>query len=170
MPCRTGRENKVALNAARAQIAGTLRWAPSAPVSGQVNLEGATVGQLEDDWSSDRPNGYWPADGRLHLDGFTYGRFGGMRQATVEQRLAWIRSQYLPSAQRSTADLATQPYEQLAAVYRQAGQDTEARKVAIARRADLRKYGNLNPYRGLATGCWIRPSSTATRRGGQAWG
>jgi hypothetical protein len=32
-------------------------------------------------------------------------------------------------------------------VYQQAGQDTEARKVAIARRADLRRYGNLNPYR-----------------------
>jgi hypothetical protein len=42
---------------------------------------------------------------------------------------------------------ATQPYEQLAAVYRQAGQDAQARKVAIARRADLREYGNPNPYR-----------------------
>jgi hypothetical protein len=31
-------------------------------------------------------------------------------------------------------------------VYRHAGQDTQARKVAIARRADLRKYVHLNPY------------------------
>jgi hypothetical protein len=32
-------------------------------------------------------------------------------------------------------------------VYRKAGQDTQARDVAIARRADLRRYGKLNPYR-----------------------
>jgi hypothetical protein len=32
-------------------------------------------------------------------------------------------------------------------VYRKAGQDTQAREVAIARRADLRRYGKLNPYR-----------------------
>jgi hypothetical protein len=110
-------------------------------------LEGATVGQLEDNWGRNRPNGHWPADGRLHLDGFTYGRFGGVRQATVEQRLAWIRSQYQPRAGHSPAHFATQPYEQLADVYRQSGQDDQARKVAIARRADLRKYGNLNAYR-----------------------
>ena len=140
-------EDQVALDAARAQISGKLRWAPSAPVSGQVNLEGATVGQLEDNWARNRPNGYWPADGRLDLDGFTYGRFGGMRQATVEQRLAWIRSQYQARAGQGPAHFATQPYEQLAVVYRQSGQDDQARKVAIARRADLRKYGNLNPYR-----------------------
>ena len=147
VPAALAADDQIALDAARAQISGKLRWAPSAPVSGQVNLEGATVGQLEDNWSRNRPNGYWPADGRLHLDGFTYGRFGGVRQATVEQRLAWIRSQYLPRAQRSPAHFATQPYEQLAVVYRQSGQDDQARKIAIARRADLRKYGNLNPYR-----------------------
>ena len=146
-PAALAADDRVALDAARAQISGSLRWAPSAPVSGQVNLEGAAVGQLEDNWSRGRPNGYWPADGRLHLDGFTYGRFGGGRQATVEQRLAWIRSQYQPRAGHSPAHFATQPYEQLAIVYRQSGQDGQARKVAIARRSDLRKYGNLNPYR-----------------------
>ena len=45
------------------------------------------------------------------------------------------------------AVFATQPYEQLAKVYRLAGQDREARTVAIARRRDLRRYGNLTPYR-----------------------
>jgi hypothetical protein len=89
-----------------------------------------------------------PIAGRrqLRLDGFTYGRFGGDRQATAEQRLAWIRSQYQPHAAGRPA-FATQPYEQLATVYRQAGQDTQARAVAIARRADLRRYGHLDPYR-----------------------
>ena len=83
----------------------------------------------------------------------------------MEQRLASIRSQYQPPAGDSTADFATQPYEQLAAVYRQAGQDTEARKVAIARGADLRKYGNLNPYRWA--GNWLLDKTI--KYGYQAW-
>lgn len=54
------------------------------------------------------------------------------------------RSQYKGN---NPAVFAAQPYEQLADVYRRAGQDSQARKVAIARRTDLRPYGNLNPYR-----------------------
>ena len=146
-PAALDDEDKVALKATSAQIAGQLRWAPGQQVSGRVNLGGATVAELEDDWSGERANGYWPVGGLLSLDGFTYSRFGGDGQATVEQRLAWIRSQYPPHAGSDSAAFVTQPYEQLAGVYRQVGQDDQARKVAIARRADLRKYGNLNWYR-----------------------
>jgi hypothetical protein len=124
----------------------TLRWAPARQISKSVILRGATVGELTDDWSGERANGHWPGCGLLSLEGFTYGRFGGDQRASVDQRLKWIRSQY----RRSPTDwlgFATQPFEQLAAVYRQAGQGAQARKVAIARRADLRKFGNLNPYR-----------------------
>jgi hypothetical protein len=53
----------------------------------------------------------------------------------------------------------------LAAVYRHAGQDTEARKVAITRGADLRKYGNLNPYR--RAGNWLLDKTI--KYGYQAW-
>ena len=164
-PTELADENEVALNAQRTQVAGTLEWAPAGQVSGQVNLEGATVGQLDDNWSSERPNGCWPIGGRLRLDGFTYGRFGGKQQATVEQRLAWIRSQYQLPAGNSSAAFVPQPYEQLAAVYRQAGQDAEARKAAIARRADLRKYGGLNRYRRL--GNWFLDWSI--KYGYQTW-
>ena len=123
----------------------------------------------------ERNNGYWPpaAEGRLRLDGFTYTRFGG-QQAKLEQRLAWIGSQPKPPApherikrtvsavraprqawleskkrraQRRARDFAPQPYAQLAKVYQQAGQDREARTVALARRRDLRLYGNLTWYR-----------------------
>jgi uncharacterized protein YjbI with pentapeptide repeats len=163
--------------------AGTLRWAPAGPVFGQVNLEGASVGELRDDWTREPTNGYWPTGGQLRLDGFTYGRFGGDHQADVKQRLAWIRSQYkqkpkptVPWSEafaalvttptpKSTENFAAQPYEQLAAVYRQAGQDSQARKVAIARRADLRKYGNLNWYRRF--GNWFL--DTTIRYGYQTW-
>ncbi len=165
MPTVRVGEDDVALEAARAQITGRLRWAPAEQVCGQVNLEGASVGELEDDWSGPRPNAYWPVGGRLRLDGFTYGRFAGDQRATVNQRLAWIRGQYKPPTEDSLTEFATQPYEQLAAVYRQAGQDTQARKVAIARRADLRKYGNLSPYRWV--GNWLLDKTI--KYGYQAW-
>ena len=116
MPTALADENEVAFSAAAAQISGTLHWVPDAQIYGQVNLEGASVGQLEDNWSSERPNGYWPANGRLRLDGFTYGRFSGDQPATAPQRLAWIRSQYA-----SLAAYASQPYSQLERVYRRAG-------------------------------------------------
>jgi hypothetical protein len=158
-------DGEVALDTTGAHIAGRLCWAPAGQIFAQVNLEGATVGELDDDWSIDRPNGWWPANGMLRLDGFTYRRFGGKQQPTVKQRLEWIRSQYPRTAAGSRVDVATQPYEQLASVYRQAGQDTEARKVAIARRADPRKYGNLNPYR--KAGNWLLDKTI--KYGYQSW-
>jgi hypothetical protein len=48
---------------------------------------------------------------------------------------------------RPVSSFATQPYEQLTSVYQQAGQEKEARAVTLARRRDLRRYGNLTPYR-----------------------
>ncbi len=165
-PAGLAGEKETALYAAGAQIAGALRWVPAGHVRGHVNLEGAAAAQLEDEWTPavTRANGCWPVGGRLHLDGFTYGRLGGNQQATVGQRLTWIRSQYLRS-DRGWLGFATQPYEQLAAVYRHAGQDTQARKVAIARRADLRKYGNLNAYRWA--GNWLLDKTI--KYGYQAW-
>ncbi|HYB88718.1 MAG TPA: hypothetical protein VEC76_17870 [Streptosporangiaceae bacterium] len=144
-PARPAGASEIAFDftAAEAQIAGPLQWAPGGQFSGRVNLEDAKVGELEDDWTAagEEAHGCWPPGGRLRLSGFTY---GGLGQASVQQRLGWIRSQYEGS---KPAAFAAQPYEQLADMYRQAGQDTEARVVAIARRRDLRKYGNLNWYR-----------------------
>jgi hypothetical protein len=137
---------KVALDATGAQITGSLVWEPVSQVFGLVNLEGATVGQLVDQWGQDRSGGFWPSGGQLRLDGFTYDRFGGDQQATVKQRLEWIHGQYERSG-TGRLGYVSQPYEQLATVYRQAGKDTDARKVAIARRADLRRYGRLTWYR-----------------------
>lgn len=59
----------------------------------------------------------------------------------------------------------TQPYEQLAAVYRQGGQDREARTIGIARRSDLRKYGNLTWYR--MVGNWLLDKTI--KYGYQTW-
>jgi hypothetical protein len=143
-------DQAMAFDAQRSRVTGTLLWVPTAPVGGRVNLESAVAGELVDNWTGSRDNGYWPTGGLLTLDGFTYGRIGGGDHATVDQRLDWIRSQYQATANDQPRAFATQPYEQLAAVYRQAGQETQARKIAIAGRADLRRYGNLTPYRKAA--------------------
>jgi hypothetical protein len=63
----TADENELALDAAGAQIAGTFRWAPAEQVTGRVSLDGAAVGELDDDWTS--ANGFWPTDGRLRAPG-----------------------------------------------------------------------------------------------------
>ncbi len=144
-----------------ANIKGKLFWAPGEHVHTQVNLADATVDRLQDDWT--HANGCWPTDGLLNLQGFAYSSFSGDHPASVEQRLAWIRSQwpeyspkrfgtellsYLrhPGKADSPGRFATQPYEQLATVYQQDGQDDEAREVVIERRRDARRYGNLTGY------------------------
>jgi hypothetical protein len=162
-PAKVAGANEITFNftATEAQIACELRWAPEGQFSGRVNLEDTHVGDLEDTWTraGEQAHGYWPPGGRLRLSGFTY---GGLGEASVKQRLQWIRSQYEGD---KPAAFAAQPYEQLADMYRQAGQDTEAREVAIARRRDLRRYGNLNWYR--RSGNWFLDQTI--RYGYQTW-
>jgi hypothetical protein len=136
-----------ALDADGAQITHELRWKPTEPVTGLVNLEDAVVGELQDFWSTERPNGFWPrADqGKLRLDGFNYTRIGREQPTEPEHRLVWLGSQLKRSGPRK--GFVTRPYEQLAMVYQQNGQDAEARQVAIAQRRDLRWYGDLSPSR-----------------------
>lgn len=148
---------KVALDMEGARIAHDLVWQPGQQITGQVILEDTEVGQLKDNLPES--NGHWPSvhpDQLLRLNAFTYRGFGANHAGTVDDRLRWVGS---PGKAKRTGEpagtkyFASQPYEQLAAVYRQAGQDTEASKVAIARRADLRKYGDLKPHRRI--GNWL---------------
>jgi len=140
-------KDQVALDASGTTVAQELDWDPAAQVFGRVILEHAAVGRLTDNWTGIRSkSGFWPPNGRLRLDGLTYTTIGGDHSADLGQRLTWIRSQY-PEPPDDTARFATQPYELLANFYQQAGQDSEARAVAIARRRDLRKHGHLTWYR-----------------------
>ena len=143
-----------AFNAAGARINGTLLWVPEEQVHGQVNLENAEVGQLDDDWGpEDRSaSGFWPPAGQLHLKGFTYGSIGGVQPSEVSHRLDWLRSQFSPSDR--TVPFTTLPYDHLAAAYRQAGLDTQATLVAIAMRSDRRRFGHLGPARWFINWLW----------------
>jgi hypothetical protein len=128
-----------ALTAQGAQVVHDFCWLPGRAVTGYVDLERMHVGCLVDDWLE--PGGHWPPDGGLRLVGFVYGSFGGSRAVTVDQRIRWIRAQYAPGV---SDVFVAEPYLRLASHYREAGQEAEARKVAIARQNDLRRYGNLN--------------------------
>jgi hypothetical protein len=151
-----------------AAIVRELCWAPG-NVPAAVNLEGARVQQLTDDWTGDRPGGLWPK-GTLRLAGLTYDGFGGDTPPQVGHRLAWVRSQHEPPAGNGTVKPAAtpfsaQPYKQLADVYRRAGQDDEARAVEIARRRDLRRYGNIGQPRKALN--WVL--DVTIRYGFQTW-
>jgi hypothetical protein len=132
----------------------------------RVNLIDATVGPLYDDAES------WPKqpepgrEARLVLDGFVYSRFGNLVPAAACGRLEWLGRHCAPTwGQWLTAwvqsakheihgskekqavpvlDFKPQPYEQLAKVLRDAGDDNGATQVLIEmenarREADLAK-------------------------------
>jgi hypothetical protein len=141
----------IAVQASGVRIGGQLAWAPRWPVQGLVDLERAAVHRLDDDWSL--PDAHWPPAGQLRLAGFTYDGLRGEHQASWRQRLDWIRRSHTTATATTPTAFAAQPYEQLAQVYRQAGQETEARQVAIARRSDLRRYGSLARTQKL--GNWV---------------
>ncbi|NBE54099.1 oxidoreductase [Streptomyces boluensis] len=130
--------------AGKAMQVGDFDFRPAAPPSGTVDLRSAQV-----TWCQDSEQG-WPEE--VLLDGFTYGsiRFGETAGAEdsaagqdgtperdrattggeVARRLAWIRR---------NPGYAPQPYEQLAAWYRQIGHDSDARRVLLAKQRHRRR-------------------------------
>jgi hypothetical protein len=103
-----------------------------------LNLPGAQVGELADDKDS-WPGSKDPDIRHLDLDGFVYGAiFDGPTDATT--RLQWLAQQtpiplgYAHMAkQPSPRPFRPQPYQQLAKVLRERGQDAEAREILIAK-------------------------------------
>jgi hypothetical protein len=110
----------------------TNRLVLKASVSGSVDLTGACAGELDDDSSA------WPSVG-LRLTGFVYGQLSenaiGMG---VGKRLEWIRCQT-----SKPGGYVSQPYLQLAEIYKTNGLDDDVHRVLIAKQEDLRKFGVL---------------------------
>jgi hypothetical protein len=87
----------------------------------------ARIGTLVDEPAS------WPR--QTVLDGFVYDALFEVSPVTARQRLGWLTNNPL--------GYRPQPYEQLAAVYRRAGRDHDARTIAIAKQRARRR--TLNP-------------------------
>ncbi|MGY1435080.1 oxidoreductase [Streptomyces reniochalinae] len=103
-----------------------LTFTPQLPERGLVVLSGASVEKLMDRASS------WPQDHRLWMAGFTYSHaIPKEGHFNVRERLQWINA--------ATAEYAPEPYEQLAAMYRNGGEDTNARIVLLAKQRRRRE-------------------------------
>ena len=136
-------EGNVAFNGRDMVVRDRFEWKFETPPSGKVVLTRARAGELCDDVES------WPADpGSLDLSGFVYEQFGSeARDVSAERRVKWVQVQQCkaqPCKAQPCKAFAPQPYTQLAAVYKAAGNEAEARRVLIDRQRDLGRFGNLN--------------------------
>ncbi|MEW2134187.1 oxidoreductase [Streptomyces sp. NPDC005435] len=142
------RAGGTALDCARMQ-AGVFVFTPAERPSGAVDLRNARVVTVHDREDA------WPDT--VRLQGFTYGflhESGDPRAASVDRRVAWIRRH---------PGYAAQPYEQLAAWYRQIGHDDDARRVLLARQRHRR--GTL----GLPARLWGHLLDTTVGYGYRPW-
>ncbi|MET7638902.1 oxidoreductase [Streptomyces sp. NPDC005438] len=96
-----------------------------APERGVVVLSGATVENLVDKVSS------WPTDERLWMAGFSYQHLINRGYFPLQQRLSWLAA--------ATPEYSPEPYEQLATVKRNSGEDAEARAVLLEKQRRRRE-------------------------------
>ena len=86
------------------------------------------------DFFKDGPAARWPR-GNIILDEFEYGAIQ-MTSVTLKEREEWLRRAMAASRRRSGGahdGYLPQPYDQLAAAYRRAGDDQSARRIQLAK-------------------------------------
>jgi hypothetical protein len=117
-------------------VTGSLHLLPAA-LSGGIDLTDAQVRAYLDDRTT------WPPT--LYLEGFTYSSIEAFPTITVKERLGWLA--------RHAGGFLPQPYEQLASVYRHAGREDDARRVAIEKQRQRRRHleGRNIPGRAWST-------------------
>ena len=124
--------NGSALNLERATVSGPL-YMESTVLEGILDLTAAKTSSYHDDRASGLQN--------LRLDGFVYDAIGdtsakqGKKRDSVKERLEWLG--------RNEKGYSPQIYDQLAAVYRRAGHEDDARRVLITKQR--RRFAQRNP-------------------------
>jgi hypothetical protein len=140
----------VAMDLQHATVAGEFSWdCLSSTLRGQVNLSGARVGLLKDAGDQGKADA---EGGQLLLDAFVYER---MQPRDRDRWLNWLKR----------ASFATQPYEQLAGIYRALGQRLDVVEVLIAKEK-ARNKSSREPWLvtlwsrllGLVVGFGYKPS------------
>ncbi|MGW1144981.1 oxidoreductase [Streptomyces sp. NPDC002454] len=112
-----------------------LRFLGERPERGRVVLSGARVVNLVDRATS------WPGLGRLQMDGFRYERLVPTGGFPLARRLEWVAA--------ATPEYHPEPYERLATVLRDGGEDEDAREVLLAKQ---RRRRETLPLTGRAWG------------------
>lgn len=119
-------------------VDGTFHWLNVNIEEGaEIVLGGAHVGWLADDLAS------WPKTIKIMIDNFTYSSISP-HDLGWKQRLYWIRLQ---------KKFSRQPYEQAIKVLKSMGHEKDARILSLAKKNDLRVYGQLSRMGKL--GSWI---------------
>jgi hypothetical protein len=120
----------------RMNVSGIFRFANIVCGSGRVSLANSKVFTFADDGTS------WPSRGSLLLNGFEYGSLTGQAQTGWRTRLEWLR-RFGPD------DFNPQPFTTLSTVLRRTGYDRDAKRIAIARHREARKYMRIGSPRWL---------------------
>ncbi|WP_043675317.1 hypothetical protein [Streptomyces xylophagus] len=102
-----------------------LRFLGERPQRGKVVLSGARVVNLIDRADS------WPGPGNLHMGGFGYENLVPQGPFPLDARLGWVAA--------ATPEYNPEPYERLATVLRNAGEDVDAREVLLAKQRRRRE-------------------------------
>ncbi|MET8641090.1 oxidoreductase [Streptomyces sp. NPDC004675] len=102
-----------------------LRFLGEGPERGKVVLSGGRIVTLVDRWTS------WPVPGNLHMGGFTYENLVPQDAFPLARRLEWVSA--------ATAEYNPEPYERLATVLRNSGEDEDAREVLLAKQRRRRE-------------------------------
>ncbi|MFD7546609.1 oxidoreductase [Streptomyces sp. NPDC059578] len=102
-----------------------LRFLGERPDRGRAVLSGARVVNLVDRSTS------WPGAGRLQMGGFWYEHLVPTGSFPLARRLEWVAA--------ATPEYHPEPYERLAAVLRDSGEDAEAREVLLAKQRRRRE-------------------------------
>jgi hypothetical protein len=131
-----GRSAFAALDLSGASIEGEFRlggaepslsWRSKDGGLGDLTLSNTRVGSLID------ATGAWPEKGHLHLDGFAFGRLGGLRRngdiKARERDAAWWDDNWA----RLDSDYSPSPYQQLAAAFAASGEHDLADGIRYAR-------------------------------------
>ncbi len=148
-----------------AQVKGQFFWEPTHSDRTELDLSHTVVGPLFD------RNKQWPQQGHLILDGFIYSRFGD-GNTDAQSRIQWLdlqRPKITSAYQRFVAymcrlfsgeeqrdseklhvEFRPQPYEQLAKVLRENGDDAGAKNVLIAMENARWWHGSI----GFWDRCW----------------
>lgn len=102
-----------------------LRFLGERPERGKVVLSGARIVNLVDRADS------WPGPGNLHMGGFSYENLVPQGGFPLTRRLEWVAA--------ATAEYSPEPYERLATVLRDSGEDEDAREVLLAKQRRRRE-------------------------------
>jgi len=102
-----------------------LRFLGERPERGKVVLSGARVTNLVDHADG------WPGPGNIHMGGFSYENLVPQGRFPLARRLEWVAA--------STAEYNPEPYERLATVLRNSGEDEDAREVLLAKQRRRRE-------------------------------